>query len=96
MNKKERIEIYQKAINKWGGESQVEMLLEECIELALATRKHLRNNQRETFENLAEEIADVEIMIEQVKLLFASYDLEPKVESNKNQKLVRLEKRIDN
>lgn len=93
MKKQQREAIYKKAIETWGVKAQLEMLQEEATELALAARKYCRNIGNETYNNLAEEVADVEIMIEQLELmnpvLFRNY-----VEVVKEQKLKRLEKRV--
>ena len=64
MNKEE---IYQKAIDAWGIDSQLDMLAEECLELALAIRKLKRNVTNDTYNNVCEEYADVTIMMEQIK-----------------------------
>lgn len=67
MNKEHR-ELYKKAIAKWSGEVQLSMLEEECLELALAV-KHYRRKRTDSFEHLMEEMADVEILLEQIKVL---------------------------
>lgn len=98
MKKEKREELYQKAIEKWGAVSQIEMLNEESIELALAVRKFLRNNKNPEYEftnatNLIEEIADVEIMIEQLCFIFTNF--REQIQDVKDFKLQRLEKRIN-
>ena len=98
MKKEKREELYQKAIEKWGVVSQIEMLNEESIELALAVRKFLRNNKNPEYEftnatNLIEEIADVEIMIEQLCFIFTNF--REQIQDVKDFKLQRLEKRIN-
>ena len=98
MKKEKREELYQKAIEKWGAVSQIEMLNEESIELALAVRKFLRNNKNSEYEftnatNLIEEIADVEIMIEQLCYIFTNF--REQIQEVKDFKLQRLEKRIN-
>lgn len=84
--------IYKMAIDKWGIKSQLEMLQEESTELSLATRKFIRHNNDERFVDMASEIADVEIMIEQMRICFDG--LSNLVEEKKIEKLKRLEKRI--
>lgn len=98
MKKEKREELYQKAIEKWGVVSQIEMLNEESIELALAVRKFLRNNKNPEYEftnatNLIEEIVDVEIMIEQLCYIYPSF--KNQIQEVKDFKLQRLEKRIN-
>ena len=84
--------IYEKTIEKWGHLAQLEMAQEEATELALAIRKHIRKNNDDTFEKMCEEIADVEIMIEQLKSMFMSCS--SSVELAKKFKLERLENRV--
>ena len=86
-------DIYDRALEKWGRLSQLEMAQEEATELALAVRKHIRKNNEETFMNMCNEIADVEIMIEQLKRIFLS--CADNVERFKKFKLERLAKRIE-
>ena len=98
MKKEKREELYQKAIEKWGVVSQIEMLNEESIELALAVRKFLRNNKNPEYEftnatNLIEEIVDVEIMMEQLCYIYPSF--KNQIQEVKDFKLQRLEKRIN-
>ena len=86
--------IYQKAIEKWGQRGQLDMALEESIELSLAIRKFIRNGNDKTFEDLASEIADVEIMLGQIKFMYP--EIEEKIQQQKEFKLERLSKRLDN
>jgi hypothetical protein len=63
--------IYKKAIKLWGIDSQMMMAVEESSELIKAICKLRRNGvTAETVNNLAEEIADMEIMTEQLKIMF--------------------------
>lgn len=88
----EREEVYKKAIGKWGDKAQLEMAQEEATELALAVRKFVRNPSSETLEHIAEEVADVEIMIEQLKFMYPS--LVESVKEQKEFKLNRLKSRV--
>jgi NTP pyrophosphatase (non-canonical NTP hydrolase) len=63
------------------------MLAEECCELAQAALKFHRRVNPSTLEELAEEIADVELCIEQMKNHFAIND---RVDFIKSLKLIRL------
>ncbi len=56
-----------KILNHYGFEAQREILVEECAELIQAISKLKRKGER-TSENFLEELADVSIMIEQMKL----------------------------
>lgn len=56
--------------NHYGYLSQKNMLIEELAELIQALNKYERYEHREGFlANLIEEVADVEVMLEQVKYL---------------------------
>lgn len=96
----EKKEILEKAIQTYRPISQIEMLMEESIELSLAVRKFLRSrkgNDEESIIRLSDvfsEIADVEIMIEQFKMMFPT--AEKGIESFKTSKLNRLENRLKN
>ncbi|WP_437918425.1 hypothetical protein [Sphingobacterium sp. LRF_L2] len=85
-------QILTAAITLWGEAAQVEMLQEEATELALAARKHVRENSIDSLNHLAEEIADVTIMIEQMTLIYEN--LSKDVAICRAMKLARLERRI--
>lgn len=89
MTEKERA-VFQKALKAWGGEAQVLCLLEEMAELQDALCKHKRG--RRTLEDIAEEIADVEIMLDQMKLLF---HIEKEAEAQRACKIARVEERLN-
>lgn len=83
--KSEYIENMNKAILKWGAEKQIKKAAEECAELIQALLKGY--NQ----ENIDEEMADVEIMLTQLKMIFRnSYQ----IEQIKEQKLRALGARV--
>jgi len=82
--------IYKKAIATWGQGSQIIITFEEMAELQKELCKCLRGETN--IGHIAEEIADVEIMLGQMKLLF---DIEEMVESYKRHKLARLGERIE-
>jgi len=70
----DNLNLYNKAIDKWGNESQVDILIEEMSELIFALQKYKRKSdkipKKERYDNICEEIADVKIMIEQCDILF--------------------------
>lgn len=76
--------VYSEAVRQWGEESQIEMMREECAELLLELSRVKRN--RSTKLMIAEELADVEIMLEQMKLIFGR----DRVHRFKMEKLTRL------
>ncbi len=91
----EREELYMAALNYYGGELQINMVFEEMAELQKELCKYLRKkdtrNKIELIPSIAEEIADVEIMLEQMKLLF---EIENAVEKFKTMKVDRLRERL--
>lgn len=60
--------VYKAAILMYGKSKQQDMAVEEMAELIQALNKHRRG--RESVEHIAEEIADVRIMLEQLELMF--------------------------
>ena len=77
-------------IDTFGESAQMIVALEECSELQKEITKLLRG--KGNIEHLAEEIADVEIMLEQIKLIFGLYSQVTKV---KGEKIARLKRVID-
>lgn len=83
-----KLYLYKKAIDKWGLDLQLILLIEEMSELAKEICKIKRGKKPDS--DLIEEIVDVEIMLEQIKLLFNPCEFN----NIKNEKLERLENRI--
>ena len=84
MKKSKKLE---KILNHYGFENQREILVEECAELIQAVSKLKRNNQRIS-DNFIEELADVSIMIEQMKLSLCDKEKE-KFKTFKREKILR-------
>ena len=64
------VQIMQKALSQWGIDAQVGQTVEECAELIVALQKYInRTPKPETIENLLDEIADVEMMLAQMRLV---------------------------
>ncbi len=82
-------EILRAAIDTYGPEAQMKMLLEEMSELQKEICKHWRGE--DNVLHIAEEVADVEIMIEQIKMIF---NIKPDVEAERNFKVRRLKIRL--
>lgn len=80
-------EIYRAAIRTFGAEAQKVVAIEECAELAQAITHELRGREH----NIPEEIADVEICIAQMKMIYGCAD---EVERIKREKIERLYDRI--
>lgn len=80
----ERVDILKKAVDEYGKEAQLRMVIEECSELIKAVCKHLRNGGHE--DDICEEAADVQIMIDQIRLMFGSTK---EIESAKLERLAK-------
>lgn len=76
-------EIFETAIRVYGVFNQENMVIEECAELIQAINKKHRGLQH----NIPEEIADVEIMLEQLKI---ANDCHKEVEAIHKEKVKRL------
>ena len=83
-------EVYNKAIETYGKEHQCMVALEEMAELQKELCKNFRG--RDNKLEIAEEIADVRIMLEQLTLIF---DCRVNVYDFWNNKLERLERRLN-
>lgn len=87
--------IMRNAIEKWGQQAQINMFHEEIGELMQAVNKLLRADNSKYVacrDNVIEEIADVEIMLEQIKIMVRGH---AGVHSEMVVKLKRLEGRVD-
>ncbi len=70
----EREKVYRKAIELYGAEAQIHMVIEEMSELTKELCKSFRPGGT-TLEKIADECADVTIMMEQLRLIFDFNDL---------------------
>lgn len=81
------------AVQTWGAEAQQQMMVEEMSELTKALCKLYRAKTEADAEkaigNIREEMADVQIMLDQMKILFGG------IEDYEREKLDRLEKRLE-
>lgn len=85
------MDIYQRALKTWGKEPQMMQVIEEMSELTKEILKNI-NRKKDNINELIEETADVEIMLEQLK---CCYNIKEQVETYKAQKLLKIEKRLD-
>lgn len=83
--------IFEEALAYYGPEAQIKMLYEEMAELQLAVCKNGRG--ADNLDNIAEEITDVGIMLDQMRLLF---NVGPMSEVKRSDKVARLAERMDN
>ena len=81
--------VCKRAVEAYGKEHQLIICMEEMAELTKELTKNLRG--RRNLQDISEEVADVEIMLEQVKVIF---DLKEEVSEAKEAKLLRLRERI--
>ena len=84
-------DLYNSLIDKFGSVTQLIVTIEELSELQKAITKLLRNKvTQDNITAMTEEIADVEIMLEQIKQFFK---ISEEVEYQKGIKLIRTEQR---
>jgi hypothetical protein len=96
-----RKQTYEKAIELWGADNQVNQAIEELQELGIALNKFRRNSSyaecRDSYNsyrgNVLEEIADVRQMIGQLILIFDFKD--PELQEMSDIVLRKLQREID-
>lgn len=96
MNLIDRRKIYLDAVNCFGLTAQLGMLQEEAAEVIQVVNKLRRNgvNDSGTIIMLAEEMADLEIMMEQIRYAIDWMELDKKIIKAKTFKLQRLDTRV--
>ena len=82
--------VFDKAIGKWGYKAQLLMVLEEMSELQKEVCKDFRG--KPNLDAIADECADVEIMLDQLKMI---YGIEKHVKTHREYKIDRLAKRLE-
>lgn len=85
----ERRAVYRRAIETFGEDAQLWMVIEEMSELAKEICKFQRG--KHSLVDIADEIADVQIMLEQVTMIFGVDDL---VREHMDAKIKRLKERL--
>ncbi|ECO4186692.1 hypothetical protein FYD92_06165 [Salmonella enterica] len=80
--------IYRAALRKWGPEKQLTKLVEKAADLSAAAARNLMYCEE---ISLADEIASVEIMIEQ----FRQNGMDKLIDFRKTKKLARLAERLE-
>lgn len=85
-------ETLQRAIDKWGKEAQIDMIEEECLELALAIQKLKRKRGIvvDKVFNICDEIADCKIMLRQAEKIFDKQLIDERVRFKMNRLKDRL------
>lgn len=79
--------VFDTAIRTYGKNAQINVAIEECAELIVALQHHARNKC--AAKDVVSEIADVEIMITQLKMIFGDNDVE-------NEKKIKIQRLADN
>ena len=81
-------------INTYGTKAQQDIAIEELAELQKAILKHRRYGSKETEQAIIDEIADVEIMLEQLKIIYSCHsDVEKRVEYKIDREIKRIKKK---
>lgn len=81
--------VLQRALDTYGSATQIVVMMEEMSDLQKELCKYLRGKYSPA--SVAEEIADVEIMLEQMKMLFCCTD---DVRNERRRKVERLKGRL--
>ena len=89
INYEDRKKVYQAALNKWGVDLQTMMAVEEMSELTKEICKIKRGKM--DLDAMADEIADVTIMLEQLREI---YGLNDAVCDHMDAKILRLQSRV--
>ncbi len=84
-------ELLKKAVHTWGKQAQLLMVLEEMSELQKEILKNI-NRGKENLDEIIDETADVEIMLEQLKYIF---DIEQQVTDRIPIKLNKIRVRLE-
>ena len=89
-------EILVRAIRTYGESGQIDKFIEEASELIKALLK-LRYAEKDyekeiCMDAVTEEMADVEIMLDQLVIIFQNRS---KMDMKRNEKIMRLERRLD-
>ena len=83
-------------INTYGTRAQQDIAIEELAELQKAILKHRRYSSKETEQEIIDEIADVEIMLEQLKIIYSCHsDVERRIEYKIDREIKRIKKKYD-
>jgi hypothetical protein len=93
--------LLEQMIRKYGESKQLDIVIEECSELIKAISKYKREENKSDLSlrisSIAEEEADVRIMLEQIDIMMLKHDPEytSRVECEMRRKEQRIKKMID-
>jgi len=80
--------VLRRALRRYGFEAQLSMLTEECGELVAAVNRY-RRGRAGAFEAMIEEMADVSILLDQMRLVYGA-----EIDAARERKLARLRERL--
>ena len=83
--------VLKRALETWGEQAQMLMVIEEMSELTKEILKNI-NRKKDNIEQIIEETADVEIMLEQLK---ENYQIAEKIAEYKDKKIKLIEQRLN-
>ena len=95
MTLEKRNDLYSKMLHYYGSSHQMIVAIEEMAELQKEVTKFIRGDIR--FDEICEEIADVEIMIEQLRFILntkLNEASEVKIKNFKNKKISYIKKHV--
>lgn len=84
-------DLMEKVIDAWGAKAQTLVVLEEMAELQKEILKNI-NRDKDNIAEIIDEVADVEIMLEQLKYI---YQIENQVAERIPVKLEKVAKRLE-
>ena len=78
-----QVSVMHKALDSWGLEAQIGVAVEEYAELIVALQKYVNRSVKPSTDELLDEIADVEMMLAQVRIALGLDDelLHKRIES---------------
>ena len=98
MTKEDEYRLFVRAIHVFGTNAQHMKAIEELGELIRAIARFSVAGEaciQDDFDNLIDEITDVEIMVEQLKVTLMGSNVISLIQEQRTKKLERLEKRLD-
>lgn len=83
-------------INAYGMKNQEDKAIEELAELQKAILKHREHKDCETEKNIIDEIADVEIMLNQLKIIYSCHkEVEERIDYKIDRQINRIKKKYN-
>ena len=83
-------------INTYGVKPKEDIALEELSELQKAILKHRRYENKETEQAIIDEIADVQIMLEQLKIIYSCHkEVEKRIDYKIEWQIKRIKKKYN-